>query len=129
MAAGYGLTCFQWFTLAVPGVIWGYLGLLGHRMGTTLGTTKNVIERNHAPVAQMDRVRASGARGRGFESHRARHFSITPQPPRRRRLGLDFARRPHFGDFSEDSMTHAASEHSGPNSRCARRSPLCRRWP
>lgn len=73
MAAVYGLTCFQWLTLAVLGVIWRYLGLLGHRMGTTFGH-KNVIERNHAPVAQMDRVRASGARGRGFESHRARHF-------------------------------------------------------
>ena len=27
-----------------------------------------------ASVAQLDRVRASGARGRGFESHRARHI-------------------------------------------------------
>src|SRR6266480_2903054 len=27
-----------------------------------------------APVAQMDRVHASGAWGREFESHRARHF-------------------------------------------------------
>ncbi len=29
---------------------------------------------NQAPVAQMDRVLASEARGRGFESRRARHF-------------------------------------------------------
>ena len=29
---------------------------------------------DRAPVAQMDRVHASGAWGREFESHRARHF-------------------------------------------------------
>src|SRR5712692_11888723 len=80
MAAVYGLTCFQWLTLAVLGVIWRYLGLLGHRMGTTFGH-KNVIERNHAPVAQMDRVRASGARGRGFESRRARHYRTPTARP------------------------------------------------
>lgn len=31
----------------------------------------------YAPVAQMDRVHASGAWGREFESHRARHFHST----------------------------------------------------
>ena len=29
-----------------------------------------------APVAQMDRVLASEAKGRAFESRRARHFSL-----------------------------------------------------
>ena len=32
------------------------------------------MERKRAPVAQLDRALASGARGRGFESRRVRHF-------------------------------------------------------
>ena len=32
------------------------------------------MERQRAPVAQLDRALASGARGRGFESRRVRHF-------------------------------------------------------
>ena len=33
-----------------------------------------------APVAQMDRVLASEAKGRAFESRRARHFSMPSKP-------------------------------------------------
>src|SRR6185437_775063 len=36
-----------------------------------------------APVAQMDRALASGARGRGFESLRARHSLLHPWHPGR----------------------------------------------
>ena len=34
------------------------------------------MERKRAPVAQLDRALASGARGRGFESRRVRHFFV-----------------------------------------------------
>ena len=34
------------------------------------------MERQRAPVAQLDRALASGARGRGFESRRVRHFFV-----------------------------------------------------
>lgn len=37
------------------------------------------MERQRAPVAQLDRALASGARGRGFESRRVRHFFCLPQ--------------------------------------------------
>ena len=34
------------------------------------------MERQRAPVAQLDRALASGARGRGFESRRVRQFFL-----------------------------------------------------
>ena len=37
------------------------------------------MERQRAPVAQLDRALASGARGRGFESRRVHHF-FAPDP-------------------------------------------------
>lgn len=38
-----------------------------------------MVDLGYAPVAQMDRVHASGAWGREFESHRARHFHENPR--------------------------------------------------
>lgn len=40
-------------------------GLIGHTFAT-----------NRAPVAQLDRVSASGAEGHGFESRRAYHLPL-----------------------------------------------------
>jgi hypothetical protein len=34
----------------------------------------SITKLNRAPVAQMDRALASGAKGRGFEPLQARHF-------------------------------------------------------
>src|SRR5208282_3902747 len=43
---------------------------------THLGRPPRLKQVLHAPVAQMDRALASGAKGRGFESLRARHFPL-----------------------------------------------------
>ena len=41
----------------------------------------SVTKLNRAPVAQMDRALASGAKGRGFEPLQARHFFLGPDRP------------------------------------------------
>ena len=47
----------------------------------------------YAPVAQLDRVLASEAKGRGFDSRRARHFikTIIEEPLGARRTMLPIA--------------------------------------
>ena len=57
---------------------------------TRLASVENAVIQGRAPVAQMDRVAASEAAGRWFESNRARHFKTRTYRagPRRRRGSL-----------------------------------------
>ena len=70
-----------------------------------------------APVAQMDRALASGAKGRGFESLLARHLFLLVQlvPGRRTRFLLLLLRGEGCCAFRISAPDHiATSRHSTP---------------
>ena len=59
------------------------------------------MERKRAPVAQLDRALASGARGRGFESRRVRHFfALKGKKTQSRKALLHCAKR----DFTQKAQ-------------------------
>ena len=78
------------------------LGLIGRRPETkhqlTLERAKATISIEDAPVAQLDRVLASGARGRAFESRRAyqRFSHVHGLPDRRKDRAIQEWGRPQY---------------------------------
>jgi hypothetical protein len=70
------------------------LGGVGRTRASTVPRLKSWYKRERAAVAQMDRARASEARGREFESPQPHHLSTTIRACRRvsRRVALIFRR-------------------------------------
>ena len=64
------------------------------RAGRRLPAAGSIASPYHAPVAQLDRVSASEAEGRGFESRRAHHFFVGPY----RTKSVKSTRRIHSSD-------------------------------
>ena len=75
--------CAFWLFLAqVTDPAWSPRGAEAGSAAGSRGAASLMIARPHAPVAQLDRVAASEAAGRWFESSRARH--LIKHLPRRR---------------------------------------------
>lgn len=71
-------------------------------------TVRAVSQTLWAPVAQLDRALASGARGREFESRRARHFGTKLGTPKRAVFALEAATARSFAKLRSDKNTDQA---------------------